>query len=377
MSSEGENLPRPIEIGALIKCKWDDNSIHPAKIIDFRMKKDVERRLRKQQGISLEDEKATVEKPAAPIPKLVKLDESSLVAPDYVYYVHYVNHNRRLDEWVAFERILPEDETLPAKKEHHSEMDPTTAALEKEHDKMTKVKNIHVIQIGKWEVDTWYFSPYPEKYCTDDKLYICEFCLKYMKKLSTLNTHKKKCSLKHPPGTEIYRDGNISVFEVDGKSNKIYCQNLCLLSKLFLDHKTLYYDVDPFLFYILTEVDERGCHIMGYFSKEKNSPEDYNLACILTFPPYQRRGNGKFLISLSYEFTMTAIKTEDIISTLQSLNLIKYWKGQHIISVSQNVIDQHLKHSNLHKNFAKTDKLKWVPPVIENDDTTKIANGNK
>jgi hypothetical protein len=25
---------------------------------------------------------------------------------------------------------------------------------------------------------------------------------------------------------------------------------------------------------------------------------------------------------------MTAIKTEDIISTLQSLNLIKYWKGQ-------------------------------------------------
>jgi hypothetical protein len=29
---------------------------------------------------------------------------------------------------------------------------------------------------------------------------------------------------------------------------------LCLLSKLFLDHKTLYYDVDPFLFYVMTEV---------------------------------------------------------------------------------------------------------------------------
>ena len=42
-------------------------------------------------------------------------------------------------------------------------------------------------------------------------------------------------------------------------------QNLCLLAKLFLDHKTLYYDVDPFLFYILTEVDDRGAHIVGYF----------------------------------------------------------------------------------------------------------------
>ena len=46
------------------------------------------------------------------------------------------------------------------------------------------------------------------------------------------------------------------------------------------------------------EVDERGAHIVGYFSKEKSSPEEYNLACILTLPPYQRKGYGKFLISL-------------------------------------------------------------------------------
>ena len=37
---------------------------------------------------------------------------------------------------------------------------------------------------------------------------------------------------------------------------------------------------------------------MGYFSKEKHSPEEYNLACILTLPPFQRKGYGKFLISL-------------------------------------------------------------------------------
>ena len=62
------------------------------------------------------------------------------------------------------------------------------------------------------------------------------------------------------------------------------------------DHKTLYYDTDPFLFYVMCEQDEYGFHIVGYFSKEKESSEDYNVACILTLPPYQRKGFGKLLI---------------------------------------------------------------------------------
>ena len=42
---------------------------------------------------------------------------------------------------------------------------------------------------------------------------------------------------------------------------------MCLLAKLFLDHKTLYYDVEPFLFYVMTTADSTGCHMIGYFSK--------------------------------------------------------------------------------------------------------------
>lgn len=53
---------------------------------------------------------------------------------------------------------------------------------------------------------------------------------------------------------------------------QIYCQNLCLLAKLFLDHKTLYFDVEPFIFYILTEVNKQGAHIVGYFSKVSLHP---------------------------------------------------------------------------------------------------------
>lgn len=114
-----------------------------------------------------------------------------------------------------------------------------------------------------------------------------------------------KCNLKHPPGNEIYRKDSISFFEIDGRKNKVFAQNLCLLAKLFLDHKTLYYDTDPFLFYIMTVTDERGYHIVGYFSKEKESTEDYNVACILTMPPYQRKGYGKLLIEFSESIFLT------------------------------------------------------------------------
>jgi len=284
------------------------------------------------------------------------------------------------------------------------------AALEKEHEEITKVKNINIIELGKFDIDTWYFSPYPEEFAKVDKLFICEFCLKYMKKKKTLVRHKLKCDLRHPPGNEIYRNGTLSIFEVDGKKNKIYCQNLCLLAKLFLDHKTLYYDVEPFLFYIMTECDNRGCHVVGYFSKEKHSTEDYNLACILTLPPFQRKGYGKLLISFAYELSkkegkvgtpekplsdlgllsfrsywtqilleilrkhrgnlsikdisdMTAIKTEDIISTLQSLNLIKYWKGQHIISVSPKILDEHLKLQSKSQVKIIPSLIHWAPTV--------------
>lgn len=51
------------------------------------------------------------------------------------------------------------------------------------------------------------------------------------------------------------------------RHSQTYCQNLCLLAKLFLDHKTLYLEVEPFLFYVLTENDKFGCHMIGYFSK--------------------------------------------------------------------------------------------------------------
>lgn len=67
----------------------------------------------------------------------------------------------------------------------------------------------------------------------------------------------------------------------------------------------------------MTEYDLKGYHIVGYFSKEKESTEDYNVACILTLPPYQRKGYGKLLIEFS-----TYIDNISIKYTQRNINLI-------------------------------------------------------
>ncbi len=383
-------IREPLEIGTTAPCLWK-GAFQDAEIIELRKKPGTE---------------------------------------TYEYYVHYNTFNRRLDQWVtieAFEKVAlakaekkrlsrkaaseraanasrakNEKKRRDSKKrrstpasssgggnsgggggggDNEKSSNDKAAINEKKHEEATKVKNIQTIVLGNYAINAWYYSPFPPEYSGYSTLYICEFCLKFVRSRDALERHAEHCILRHPPGLEIYRKDKISMFEVDGAHNRIYCQNLCYIAKLFLDHKTLFYDVDPFWFYIMCEVDDDGAHIVGYFSKEKFSEEDYNVACILTMPPFQRRGFGKFLIAFSYELSklenrvgspekplsdlgllgyrsywsqvlvellrnernsalsicqiseMTMMKAEDIIGTLQALNLIQYYEGQHIIDL--------------------------------------------
>lgn len=50
-------------------------------------------------------------------------------------------------------------------------------------------RNPKFIRIGRFEIETWYSSPYPEEYARLDTLFLCEFCLKYMKSEMTERRH--------------------------------------------------------------------------------------------------------------------------------------------------------------------------------------------
>ena len=148
-----------------------------------------------------------------------------------------------------------------------------------------------------------------------------------------------------------------------------------------------------------------------------------NVACILTLPPYQRKGYGKLLIAFSYELSklegatgspekplsdlgklsyrsywswvlleilrdfrgtlsikdlssMTSITQADIINTLQSLNLVKYWKGQHVICVTPKLVEEHLKSSEYKRPTLTVDTtaLRWAPPPPQLNPKKKINN---
>lgn len=109
----------------------------------------------------------------------------------------------------------------------------------------------------------------------------------------TYQRHLLKCF--YQKNTIIYEENNIKIYKFDGKTDTSFCRNLCILSKCFLDHKTVYYDVEPFIFYVLY-VDDK---IAGYFSKERYDIL-LNLSCIVVFPDFRKLKLGYLLVDLSY-----------------------------------------------------------------------------
>lgn len=102
--------------------------------------------------------------------------------------------------------------------------------------------------------------------------------------------------------------------------------------------------------------DPTGCHVIGYFSKEKESAENYNVACILTLPQHQRHGFGKLLIEFSYELSKKEHKLgspEKPLSDLGLLGYRAYW-AETIVDLLVNAGDQELSIDDIAQKTSIT-----------------------
>ena len=61
---------------------------------------------------------------------------------------------------------------------------------------------------------------------------------------------------------------------------------------------------------------------------------------------------------------LTSIATDDIISTLQAMNLVKYWKGRHFICVTPKLIEEHLATKEPPRLPLDRKCLRWAPPIF-------------
>ncbi|KAK3385000.1 histone acetyltransferase-like protein [Podospora didyma] len=222
-----------------------------------------------------------------------------------------------------------------------------------------------------------------------DRLYVCPCCFKYSKELVAWWEHVRACEKKNfVPGTKIYvhpkgrravtvplgpgqvartakgkrgsgsvglrmveemvqDEGKWSIWEVDGEKDVLFCQNLSLFAKLFLDNKSVFFDVTGFNYFLLVhtppapppdpnspdlaETVGPRSHIVGFFSKEKMSWDNNNLACILIFPPWQRKGLGALLMGVSYEISRREGimgGPEKPISDLGKKGYRRFWAGE-------------------------------------------------
>ena len=99
-------------------------------------------------------------------------------------------------------------------------------------DVVTRMKNIELIELGRHRIKPWYFSPYPQEMVYLPCIFLCEYCLKFVKSRKCLERHLTKCSAPHPPGMDILANAK-------KKETRLFLGDSYFINKKFVKSKSL------------------------------------------------------------------------------------------------------------------------------------------
>jgi len=151
---------------------------------------------------------------------------------------------------------------------------------------------VKLLNYGKHEIKTPFAAVVR---CHDSTVNICSMCISMFSTNQALRSHMERCVV---PYRAIYQERDFRLSKIQSLKTK---QLLSTISQMFIQSKTVYYEVQDYDFYIIYDKE-----IFGYFSRYRGG--NHSLNCFLVFPCFQGQGWGTVLMDIS---TIKRIRVPD------------------------------------------------------------------
>ena len=112
------------------------------------------------------------------------------------------------------------------------------------------------VYFGDEKVKTTFCSPQLLPHNKTDVVFLCPYCHDSSNTEAHMSSHMSVCAVTRPPGTEVYKEEQLSFFKDD--SSSLLAKRLRRVGKSFIPDKVVVEEVDEYDFFVLFKRDQAG-----------------------------------------------------------------------------------------------------------------------